>query len=294
MPTGANFRLSRIVIVESLESHELKTGAEVAELVNTSDDASRLRLAAEYCACDNAPEFIRIVSNLSLDVQSTGRVPLLHVECHGDQDEGLEFRNGSVLGWQELSSLLVDLNHATRFNLIAVFSACYGAHFLARMDSIDPAPCYAMIAPTDAVRDYEILSGFRTFYTTLFRERDAGVAIDAMMKLNLTEGKWFAELAEFWYERVTVGYVQMHCTKSEMKRRALRMHRKLQADGSNVDLGGLKRSLVELNRLNLLGAFFDRYFMTKDIPENAPRFQALRSRVDARLRVLRASGRYGI
>jgi hypothetical protein len=294
MAVGTSFRLSRIVIVESLESHEVKTGAQIAGLIDASEGARSLGLTVEYHTCEHAGAFKELIHSLTLDVKAKGRIRLLHVECHGDKTAGLEFQNGSLLPWSELSDLLVSLNKVTRFNLVAVFSACYGAHFLSQLDSIEPAPCYAMIAPTDAVRNYEILSGFRTFYSVLCSSEDAGVAVDAMMRLNLEEGEWFVQQAELWYERVAIGYVETHCTNAEMKRRALRMHRKLLSEGASAHLGELRRSLVQANRSNLIGKFFERYFMTDAVPDTLGRFSAVRTRIGQRLSELRRTGRYGV
>ena len=295
MTVGAGFRLSQVLIVESLEPHEVQTGAQIADFINAAEgSAASLGIAVEYRTCDNAPEFRAFLRSLTTHVRATGSIPLLHVECHGDENVGLEFCNGSVMSWLELSELLVELNRATRFNLVTVFSACYGAHFLSRVDSIDPAPCFAMIAPTAAVEPYELLAGFRTFYSTLLRSQDVAVAVGEILRLRLTEGVWFAHLAEFWYEEVAVRYVETQCTKPEMRRRALRMHRKLQSEGLSRDIGQLRRGLVQVNRHNLLVKFFDRYFMTVDIPENTQRFRAARKRIENRLSCLRRTGRYGV
>lgn len=294
MPIGTGLRISRILIIESLEPHERRTGEEIADFINAFDGAAKTRLAAEYLACDNAPEFSRLIRTLASEAKRTGQIPLLHVECHGGQHVGLEFRNGSLLSWPDLSDLLLELNVATRFNLVAVFSACYGVHFLSQVDSISPAPCFAMIAPTDSALDYELVSGFQTFYSALLSSNDAGVAADAMSRLSLKEGEWFSHLAEFWYERVTIGYVETHCNTSEMKQRALRMLQKLKSAGSNAELGKLKRELVQLNRRELTGKFFDTYFMTEAIPENSLRFSPVRERIEREIESLRKTGRYGV
>jgi hypothetical protein len=294
MPIGSDFRVSRVVILESLEPHETKTGAVTAEFVRALDSVSSLRLAVEYRTCENVAAFADQVRALAADATTSGSVPLLHVECHGGADVGLEFANGSVLSWSDLSNLLVDLNRATRFNLVAVFAACYGAHFLSRMSNIDPAPFYAMVAPTEGVLPSELLAGFRKFYSIMFSGMDAGVAVAAMIRTDLHVGQWFAEQAELWYERVAVGYIKAHCTRAEMKVRALRMHRKLRELGQDAAIGSVKRDLQRLNRENLLGKFFDRYFMTDAIPENMQRFHSVRRHMEARIVQLQKTGHYGI
>jgi len=121
-----------------------------------------------------------------------------------------------------------------------------------------------------------------------------GVAVDAVMRKELESGRWFAQQAELWYERVSVGYIETHCTRTEMKARARRMYEKLQSTNARSPIGDLKRGLQQLNRENLLGKFFERYFMTEAIPENDHRFRAVRLRMEERLSQLRKTGRYGI
>ena len=238
--------------------------------------------------------FEALVNALTLDVKSTGRIPLLHVECHGDKSSGLEFTNGSQLPWPDLSRLLVTLNEATRFNLVSVFCACYGAHFMEELGRIHPAPLYAMIAPTEGVYPDEILSGFRTLYSELFSSPDASSAVRAIMKLHLAQGTWYVHRAELWYERVVTQYVETHCTKSEAKRRALSVYQKLRAQGVSADLGKLRRELTQFNRTNLLGKYFERYFMATAVPETLRRFSPVRLRIKQRLAELRKTGQYAI
>lgn len=294
MLIGEKFHLSRIVIIESLESHEPKTGEYIAGLIDASDNARLLGLTVEYITCEHVHAFTQCISALTIDVCTTGRIPLLHVDCHGHETDGLEFANGSMLSWADLSNLLVNLNRATRFNLVAVFSACYGGHFLSQLDSIEPAPCCAMIAPTHVVNPSEIYACFGTFYKTLFEGRDAGLAVDAIVRMNLEEGKWFAQLAELWYERVVVEYIEKHCTNAEIKIRALGMLHRLISEGHSADISQLKRGLIQANRTALLGKFFECYFMTNTIPENTYRFRAVRSRIVNHLSQLQKTGKYGI
>ena len=294
MPNPVGFHFSKIVIIESLDAVDLKTGAKIAALVSSLKETHHIELTVEYHECDNVVEFETLLNVLTLDVKSTGRIPLLHVECHGNKLTGLQFTNGSWLSWPDLSRLLVTLNEATRFNLVSVFCACYGAHFMEQLGCIDPAPFYAMIAPTEDVYPEEILSGFRTFYAALFSSTDAGSAVSAMKKLNLAYGKWFIQRADFWYERVAIGYVETHCTRLEAKRRALSMCQKLRSVGVSSDLGKLRRELTQSNRTNLVGKYFERYFMTSAVPETFGRFGSVRLRIEQQLTDLRKTGRYAV
>lgn len=294
MPSRVGFHLSRVVIVESLNPNEVKTGLETAHFVRSLDSAIAVGIPIEYHDCEGAHDFIALLKGLTADAFRTQNHPLLHVECHGDDDLGLQFRDKSLLSWPQLSDLLIELNKATRFNLVSVFSACYGAYFLSQMSTVDPAPCYAMLAPTDSVWPYELLGAFRAFYSELFHSMDAGRAMTKTSKLTLEQGDWMQLLAETWYEHVVVNYIQQHCTRREMKVRALRVAKTLRATGTTADMHHVKQGLIKGNRESLTGKFFERYFMVDAVPENASRFVAVRGRIEKRVEELRATGRYGI
>lgn len=294
MPSRVGFHLSRVVIIESLKPNEVKTGLVTADFVRSLDSVVTSGIPIEYHDCNGAGEFVKLLTGLITDAVRTSSVPLLHVECHGDDLTGLHFRDDSCVSWSELSDLLVSLNKATRFNLVSVFSACYGAYFSSRISTIDPSPCYAMLAPTDAVWPDEILGAFREFYTEFFSGGDAGRAMSTVSKHSLREGAWMPLLAESWYEHIITNYVQQECTMREMKVRALRTFKALQATGVATDIHSVKRGLIRGNRENLTGKFFELYFMVSDIPENGDRFHTAKSRLTSRIEEMRATGRYGI
>lgn len=294
MPPTADFQFSRVLVIESLEEHEVRTGKTIASFVQALDGVKELGMPVEYLQCTHAKAFIEIIRGVITNSQSTGNIPLLHVECHGSESNGLEFSNGSTMSWGELSALLVDLNRATRFNLVTVFSACYGGYFLKRLDTIEPAPCFALIAPSETVQAHEILAAFRMFYSTLFATRDAGRAVAAVSRLRIESGYWFGQLSELWFETVTMGYVENHCTKRAVHERARGMFRRGLAEGLKLGIGRMKRELLKSTRAELLGSHFDRYFMTESIPSNRARFSTVRSRMERKLAELRATGRFHI
>jgi hypothetical protein len=292
LQTAENFRFSKLLVIESLESQELSTGQITADFVRSIEQAAQLGISVELIRVSYAREFSDLLKHLSAEAQSTGQVPLLHVECHGDKDLGLEFSNGSMLSWPDFSRQLASLNLATRFNLVCVFSACYGGYLLSQLSTVEPAPFLAMIAPSDELMPDEILAAFRVFYTTLFSQRDAGAAVDAISKLRLIQGYWFGQHAELWFERVTVSYVKDQCTEAAMRERVQRLYRRLLSEGNRQSIGSLKRALQKANRTGLLGELFADYFMTAQLPENNERFARAKNRVEHELAKLRATGKY--
>lgn len=273
---------------------EFHSGRALADYVSSLDFVQTQPFLVEYRKCGNANEFRAILAETTREVVETNLNPLLHVECHGDAETGLEFANGSTISWNELSSILVELNTATRFNLVATFAACYGGHFLSEIDSTSPAPVYAMLAPTETVDPAEIFGGSRLFYATLFQTREAGEAIDALSNMQLSSGEWFAQHAERWFERVTLGYVENYCTHSATRARCNKLFHQLKREGRFLDMSEIKAKLREANRIALLGNHFDTFFMTAKVPENRLRFQALRLKMEQTVDRLRATGRYVI
>lgn len=293
LPT-AGFRLTKFVVVESLESHEVKTGKLLADQLQTLVSEHAPELDVEYITCENVIEFRQILANLTQEAKERKAIPVLHVECHGSTSEGLEFANGSSLGWVELASILTELNIATEFNLLAVLSACFGGYLLGEISAITPAAFWCIVAPTLTIDPADAMRGFRIFYRTLFVTGDAGIAATQLVRTRLTEGEWFAQLAQLWFERLVLGYVETHCTPKAARTRATGLYRRLRANGQSASIGGLIRQLKQRNRSDLTGKYFDIFFCTERVPSAANRFAAVRERVHRKLATLRTSGRYVI
>lgn len=291
----SGFTFSKIVLVQSLEPHEAKTGLHLSEYINAKISESSHKIQLEYTTCSSCVEFTEILRRLTIDAKLKGEFPIVHVECHGSSTEGLEFENGSTLPWGELASELLNLNVACKFNLLAVFSACFGGHFLSQMDVLSPAPCWCMVAPSETVDPGEIMDGFRIFYSTLLQSADAGIAAAKISRAPLSHGRWFGQPAEMWFETVVTNYITKHCTKEATRDRAKKLRRKLIEEGRPPkSIGGITRELCKLNRANLLGKYFDSYFQTTAIPENIQRYQHARIRLDLKLRDFRSSKKYCI
>ncbi|WP_143519187.1 hypothetical protein [Pseudomonas sp. QTF5] len=292
MTSLAGFTFNRIVIIQSLEPDEVETGKILSEyLTSLGTETESFNVPIEIISCSHANQFLEILHQLTQEA-ATGNIPLIHVECHGDQFEGLEFENSSTLSWERVAAALLPLNIASRFNLLAVFSACFGAYFLGQMGAIQPCPCWCLVAPTKRVDVAEVLSGFRTFYYALFNDIDLGSATHAISKCRLSHGRWLSKPAEIWFENLVTGYIKEHCTKQAARKRAKIMFRQLKKNGTHRGIGALLRMLRNRNKTDLLDKYFETYFITKQIPENSKRFENSRKRVQTRLSELRDSRQF--
>jgi hypothetical protein len=284
---------SQIIIIESLDDCEPHTGELLHSYLDSLVAENGLPIRVAFYQCDRKSEFVDLLRGIGLHIVQTGEIPLLHVECHGDSKDGLIFANGSEMSWSDLSCELLSINVATRFNLFAAFAACYGAHFLGRMGAVEEAPCWGLLAPTETVWPNELLRDFRLFYRELLISRSTSRALDRLREDGLDVGRWLAETAEHWFERVLRGYVVEKCNQNAARVRIRRLYRQLLKSNARKSMGFIKRRIRKHNRRTLLQRYFDKYFIVNQIPENARRFARTKreleqwlSSIDARCKYL--------
>lgn len=293
--TKINLEFNTVILIKSLEPTEADTTLMLQEVIKTNLSFSESPLAIIEYKVKHANEFLDVISQIT-KLAKQGLKPLINVDCHGDKDYGLEFENGSNLSWEDLAGSLTVLNEACDFNLIAIFSACFGAHYLRTLGAINPASFAFILAPTDEIYPDELLRGLRAFYNKLFDSLDLIEAFKLINSQTLQHGGWFAEFAALWYVNVVTGYVEHHCTKKECRARVAGLHNKLKANdlGNNekLSMGELKRGLLMANRTKLTDEYFDRYFMIDRIPANKIRFASVKQTIEQRLAELRAKAIY--
>ncbi len=269
----AGFQFNKVIIIQSLEPHEFQTGKHISDYVSNLFKESKNLIPTELINCSNKTEFLNVLTSIESDCKNKGQIPILHIDCHGDLELGLEFSNGSLIQWKELASKLTLINLATRFNLLCIFSACYGGTFLGEMGAISPAPCWCMVAPSRTVEPDEILRGFRIFYSALINHNDVGVAVHQISKLRLEKGSWFGEPSELWFEKVVSNYIEDHCNSKAIKKRALELYKSGMIFDQKISISEAKRRIKDQNRQKVFLPYFETYFMIKEIPENSKRFE---------------------
>ncbi len=207
---------------------------------------------------------------------ASGARPLIHIESHGDPDEGLEFSNGSVLSWGELANLMVSINLATKFNLIVCLSACHAANFLGKMGDVDrPCPCRALIAPHKEMSPSEAMFAFREFYSNLLQARTFNSSIELIEGLKTEDGFWIAETAEGWFRFTSRQFVLNQCSIPEVKKRILGIHKKVKEAGLNPKIGEIKKEFMIHYREVMFQELFNTFFGLHSVPELRSEFEPL-------------------
>ncbi|MGE8450427.1 MAG: hypothetical protein ACN6OP_07335, partial [Pseudomonadales bacterium] len=221
-----------------------------------------------------------------------GMRPIIHIECHGDASDGLEFANGSELSWDSLEKCFTQLNCATRLNTIAIVSACFGAHFISRATPILPAPFFALISPTDEINPYEIKTGLEGFYQSFLSQVSIDDALIELKKRKLLKGSWFSMSAEqLFVENLTL-YIQEFCSRRASIERAKKMNDAWASAGKpKLSQNNIFKMLRNRHK-NIESEAFNTFFCINKIPENALRFNDSLIAAKKNISKIRAEGRH--
>ena len=266
MPITDRFRITKIVIVESLEAKEVKTGQILSDLLQSLVAEHAPQLRVQYESCDSVVEFKQLILILANEARLGLEAPILHMECHGGSQIGLEFANGSSIAWEDLAQVLSDLNIASSFNLLVVLSACYGGQLLGEVLAFKAAPCWCIVAPSEAINDPDAIGGFRTFYFTLITTRDVGIAASALASTAPSEGYWFTQFSHLWFEQHVIDFIESHCTKSAVRKRAKLLYYRTVKDGHRASVDGIIEKFRREHQQVFTGLYFETFFCTDRIP----------------------------
>lgn len=290
----AGFTFSKIIIVESLKPREFNSAEALYGYIQCQLEESQLDVTVEITHCDSATEFIQLIQRLTAAAIESNDWPVIHLECHGDSVSGVEFSDGSELTWADIASNLLKLNAATRFNLLAVFAACSGFHFVSEISAISPSPCWCIVGPTEEVMPDEVARGFRMFYGSLIRNCDVSNAVDALYSEQLITGSWRVQTAELWFQRIATDYITNHCTLTQTTRRAKQLRKELLKKGVKKSIPEVEAILRKQTTKDLLSKYFETFFMISDVPEGTERFSHAKERLKLKINEMKATGKFGL
>ena len=109
-------RFNQILVVDSIPIGEYNTAKRLFTDLQTYAIAYSPSPAVHYVRVESADEFVQCVMKCRKDAEKYDIVPMLHIECHGDED-GFRFADGSLADWDELKVPITELNVATGLNL---------------------------------------------------------------------------------------------------------------------------------------------------------------------------------
>lgn len=258
-------RFNKILIVDSIPKGEVNTAENlhtaITEQIKIFPDSPR----PELVRVESADEFLRVISESATLAESNDVYPMLHIECHGDED-GFQFADGSLLDWPELKTPLATLNQAMHLNLMIAVAACVGAAITKVITMGDRAPFWGVIGPIKSVYPSELEEPFKALYLTLIETKSPEQAIESF-KSKAGDLYW-RTTAQGLFAKGWRHYKEVYCNPKALEIRGERMHQTAPHLSKQVCINRL---------LSHEPAAFERYrrtfFMCDLFPEHIERFR---------------------
>jgi hypothetical protein len=264
-------KVGQLCIIESLGVLDKKTGRRLRDDLEPQLLMNDVKLKVYFHSVANREEFFSALTALKDRVSATGLYPILDIECHGDIEVGLQLSDGSLVSWEECKAGLVEINMASRFNLILVLGCCYGAYFAQTARLSEVAAFNAYIGPTGTISAKHLETGLRAFYEELFNSRDFTNAIRAMREASPELGYAFFT-AYGLFREVIAEFVLEQSRGEGLRRRVRSMRRRLRQERGQLRSTQAIRDEIKQGEPAAIGAMRRVYFAIEHFPENDVRF----------------------
>lgn len=201
---------SKIWIIESLKPGDIETGRSLYNdvLLPIKQSNPVLEIGIE-CPTDRVTFFAAL--NLIKKECDAGTYPMIHLECHGGTD-GLQLGNNDIVKWEELRNSLIEINEASRLNVVIVVAACNGIHLIKVSTQLDRAPYWAVIGPTDEVYELDLKRDFASFYRKLLESMNGDDAMYALNKgVQGPDRPYHFHTSIGLFKRAYIAYHTNHC-----------------------------------------------------------------------------------
>ncbi|QBY55494.1 hypothetical protein [Cupriavidus oxalaticus] len=172
----SRFQNNAVFIIDALGDSDLQTARRL------NDDLSSLQLSdgSRYChyvkvaALSEAEGVLQEILNSC----QRGLKPVIHIEAHGSQVEGLQIADSQqFLSWEILAQWCLRINTITGNNLGVVLASCFGLYAITPITIHNPCPFYFLIGSNRTVSAGYIDDTMCRFYQRLFDERNLDEAM---------------------------------------------------------------------------------------------------------------------
>ncbi len=264
-------RFNQILVVDSIPTGEFNTAKRLFEDLKTYASAYSPSPVIQYLRVESADEFIQCIIKCRKSVDEQDIIPMLHIECHGDED-GFQFADGSLADWEELKLPITELNVATRLNLMIAVAACTGGALAKVVRMSDRAPFWGLIGPTRTLTAGELEKAYSALYLTLLSTKSAAKAVEAMDAAT-KPGLFWRTTSQGLFEKAWAGYKKEYCNAEALEVRAKRMRGRLEqlSDKAPPTTDEIKIHLAN-HEPKAFARFRGTFFMCDLVPEHSSRF----------------------
>ncbi len=286
--SGYEVHTNGIVIIDFLDEGEYKTGQSLYEsyIKPTWKDCPNIF----YFYAQTKSKLIGILNGVIAAAKEQSFSPIVHLESHGSiYGISTSVRDGENMSWSELSTYLVEINKACKFNLILVTSSCHGANVISQLAPPAPAPFWGNIGP-QGISTIEALSiDFGAFYRSFLSDYKFTNAFNIMnSRFKYKHERYIFTPADYWFIRLYAEFLKTEGSKSKLLRRVDRL---FNAIPGSTRLGRTGQSALRKRLLAGLSdheGFFEKFrqefFMETDCPGTIERFGITYERVQEALR----------
>jgi hypothetical protein len=262
---------SRIIILDSIPDGEENTAKNLYRDLQGVTPKYAPVPTIEYRRIESAESFLKFLSECRDEVIQGEEIPMLHIECHGDED-GFGLADGSLIDWPDLKLPLAELNVATKLNLMISVAACTGGALAKVITMGDRAPFWGLIGPTRTIYSYELERSFFALFATLFETKSPAQAVAAMDAAS-APGTFWRTTAQGLFEKSWSNYKVAHCTTAAMEIRGERMLKRLQKlrPPPYPSLDELKKKLMDIEPV-AYQRYVTTFFMQDLFIEHRERF----------------------
>lgn len=122
---------------------------------------------------------LRIALSKIEDAARQGCAPIIHFECHGHPEQGLQLGN-AMFSWSSLEPMLRRINVACAGNLGVVMAVCYGLLAITPVRITRPAPFLFLIGSESEVKQGRLKDELPKFYSTMFSTGSLEKALECL------------------------------------------------------------------------------------------------------------------
>ena len=217
---------------------------------------------------------------LEWEFKSTNILPFLQLEMHGNET-GIQLSSLEVIGWEEIVSWFERFNICTKNNLILSLALCKGGYILNALDNhiTKRAPFAALIYTFEELKNIELYAGFPKFYNSLFKDKDASIALNQLNTLIPEKSRQFAWLSCTWLLTETFKYYLAEYISSKARNEVVNKsldNFRIYNKGKNFDVNNMRKLFKERAKPENQKLFFEhvmtQYLMIDIEPNNRIRF----------------------
>jgi hypothetical protein len=261
------FTARRLVIIDSVPEGQLESGRMLLNRINEWGE-TKVKLLCEYEKVNTVLDLKTKLERLAATIPTDG-IPILHLAMHGDED-GLQLASGECIDWDDLSPFLLNLNIATKNNLLVTLATCYGLHTAnVNAANFNRSAYWCVMGRQDTHSGGDFTNDYSKFYRTLLESSNFGDAIKAINLPGMKDYQIYSGLGLF--KNAAQLAIDGYITNGEERQLLAKAKKKFRTRNQPISHKHLRR-LVRDKFIDSLIEWRKKFFLIDYFPENEDRF----------------------